>query len=530
MGTHREVEAAFEVPDDASLPDLRGVGGLVASQRPDPDDLVAQYYDTASLDLLRAGVTLRRRIGGADEGWHLKVPARDAKDGARARTEHRLPLGDPSAPDALLDMVRARVRDRPVDVVAELRTRRVPHRWSDATGRAVVEVTDDHVHAVVHDGDERVVVTWREWEVELVDDDEGTFAAVTDRLGVVPGATARVSPKLERALGDRVPVRRAPEPRDDSAGEVVRAYVGRHLERLLLAHDGARRGDDGAVHDARVAIRRLRTALAVYRPVVDRTTTDPLRERLAEVGHALGAARDPHVELRGLLDRVHREPVELVLGPVADRLRDDRSRAWRDGVERLAVVLGSAAWWRLLDGLDAVADGGAPGPAAAQPAVDVIPRRAGRAWRRLDRRAEDLAATDRAPSDRAASDRAASDLAAADRPAVGPAADVARHEVRKAARRARYAAEVAVPVVGRPARRSARRARAVQDVLGAQHDTVVRRETLRRIGVQAHLDGENAFTFGRLHALEQAAGEAAAAEAERLLARARRPSHRDWMA
>ncbi|MBO9555182.1 CYTH and CHAD domain-containing protein [Cellulomonas sp.] len=507
MGTHREVEAAFEVPDDATLPDLSGAGGLARSDRPDPDDLVAQYFDTASLDLLRAGVTLRRRIGGSDEGWHLKVPGDGTADEARTRTEHRLPLGDPTAPDALLDLVRARVRNRPVDVVAELRTRRVPHRWSDATGRAVVEITDDHVHAVVHDGDERTTVTWREWEAELVDDadDDAALAAVTARLGAVPGATPRVASKLERALGDRVPDRRSVEPRDGSAGEVVRAYVARHLERLLDAHAGARGGDDAAVHDARVSARRLRTVLAVYRPVLDRTVTDPLRDELADVGHALGAARDPHVELRGLLRRVEAEPAELVLGPVVARLREDRSQARRAGVERLAAVLGSDAWWRLLDALDAVADGTPTGPDAARPSDEVVPARVRRAWRRLDRRAQDLAAAEPA------------------------AADEARHEVRKAARRARYAAEAAVPVVGKPARRSARRARAVQDVLGTQHDTVVRRATLRRVGVQAHLDGENAFTFGRLHALEQAAGDAAARDAEALIERARDPSHRGWM-
>jgi len=510
VGTHREVEAAFGVPEDASLPDLTGAGGLVRADPPQPDDLVAQYVDTPGLDLARAGITLRRRIGGPDEGWHLKVPAAAAGDGTRTRTEHRLPLDDPAAPEALLDMVRARVRDRPTALVAELRTRRVPHLWQDASGAVAVEVTDDHVHAVVHDGDARVVETWREWEVELVDGDASTLAAVAERFAAVPGAVARSSSKLERALGDRVRPRRSTEPRDGTAGEVVRAYVARHLERLLRADDRARHGDDGAVHDARVAVRRLRTTLAVYRPVLGRDVTEPLRAGLADVGHALGAARDPHVELRGLLDVLAHEPVELVIGPVARRLEDDRSRARRDGLARLAEHLRTPGYWRLLDGLEHVADEPPGGPAAAQPADEVVPRRAHRAWRRLDRRAEQL-----------------DELLHEAGP--GPAADRARHELRKAARRARYAAEVAVPVVGHAARRSARRARAVQDVLGTQHDSVVRRETLRRIGVQAHLDGENAFTFGRLHALEQAAGDAAAADAEGPLARARRSSHRSWM-
>ena len=70
----------------------------------------------------------------------------------------------------------------------------------------------------------------------------------------------------------------------------------------------------------------------------------------------------------------------------------------------------------------------------------------------------------------------------------------------------------------------------MQDVLGRQQDTVVRRDTLRRLGVQAHLDGENAFTFGRLHALEQAAAESAEREAARAVRRALARGHRSWTA
>jgi hypothetical protein len=76
VGSHREVETAFEVPSDATLPDLDGVGGLVRVDRPEPDDLDAQYYDTDALDLVRAGgrhappAPRRRRRGVAPQGPH----------------------------------------------------------------------------------------------------------------------------------------------------------------------------------------------------------------------------------------------------------------------------------------------------------------------------------------------------------------------------------------------------------------------------------------------------------------------------
>jgi CHAD domain-containing protein len=89
------------------------------------------------------------------------------------------------------------------------------------------------------------------------------------------------------------------------------------------------------------------------------------------------------------------------------------------------------------------------------------------------------------------------------------------HEARKAAKRSRYAAEAVSPAFGKPARRFAKRVKTVQSVLGDHHDGVVARATIRDLGVQAHLAGENAFTFGVLY-------ERGACEAEDLEAQARR--------
>jgi CHAD domain-containing protein len=80
----------------------------------------------------------------------------------------------------------------------------------------------------------------------------------------------------------------------------------------------------------------------------------------------------------------------------------------------------------------------------------------------------------------------------------GPARDTALHEARKAAKRARYAAEAVRPVYGKPARRLVKRLKAVQSTLGDHHDAVVARAAAREIGVHAHLAGENAFSFGLL--------------------------------
>jgi CHAD domain-containing protein len=116
----------------------------------------------------------------------------------------------------------------------------------------------------------------------------------------------------------------------------------------------------------------------------------------------------------------------------------------------------------------------------------VRPRLVARACRRLDRaaKAADAATT---PEDR----------------------DHLLHEVRKAAKNARYAAESVTPVCGRPAVRLAKRMEALQEVLGENQDSVAARQVLREIGVAAHLAGENGFTFGLLYGLERSRGEAA---------------------
>jgi CHAD domain-containing protein len=81
--------------------------------------------------------------------------------------------------------------------------------------------------------------------------------------------------------------------------------------------------------------------------------------------------------------------------------------------------------------------------------------------------------------------------------------DALLHEVRKKAKRLRYAADSAKPVLGKRAGRLAAKAKRIQETLGIRQDAVLARERLRELGVQAYVDGENPFTLGRLHALEE---------------------------
>src|SRR5829696_9003029 len=117
-GRHLEVERKFDVDDGFALPDLTGVDGIAAADQPVEHALEAVYHDTADLRLARARITLRRRTGGSDAGWHLKLPG---KDGARRELHAPLGRAGKKPPQALLDPVRGILRGAPTGPVATLR-------------------------------------------------------------------------------------------------------------------------------------------------------------------------------------------------------------------------------------------------------------------------------------------------------------------------------------------------------------------------------------------------------------------------
>ncbi len=187
-----EIERKYDAGSDTALPDLGALEGWVV-RPPERFGLDATYLDTADLALRRARITLRRRTGGHDAGWHLKLPA-----GGEDRQELHVPLQD-EVPEQLAVLVSAQTQGRPLEPVAHLATDRTVHVLCDASGTAVAEVADDRVSARrLPDGP---ALQWREWEVELRCDDR----TVLDRVeAVLLAAGARPSPtgsKAGRVLG-----------------------------------------------------------------------------------------------------------------------------------------------------------------------------------------------------------------------------------------------------------------------------------------------------------------------------------------
>ena len=199
---HLEIESKFDVGIDFVIPDLGGVADGSGVTEPEVRLLAAHYFDTADLRLIAAKVTLRRRTGGPDAGWHLKLSA-----GAGSRREMQAPLGDEAAgvPPQLASLVAELIGDEPLRVVAVLETQRTVRNLTGAGGETLAEVADDLVTGrLPGPGDDPgEPVTWREVEVELVSGGPEIRAAARDRL-VAAGARPSPSPsKLARLLGTR---------------------------------------------------------------------------------------------------------------------------------------------------------------------------------------------------------------------------------------------------------------------------------------------------------------------------------------
>ncbi|WP_405597662.1 CYTH and CHAD domain-containing protein [Streptomyces sp. NBC_01410] len=489
--TKREIERKYEATPETRLPDPGRVPGVSAVVDKGVVELDAVYYDTADLRLAAASITLRRRTGGSDAGWHLKLPVAPG-----VRDEITAPLSD-TVPRNLASLARARTRDAELVPVVRLRSSRDIRHLLDGDGTLLAELSRDTVRA------ERLTeggrtAAWDEIEVELGDGSDPSFLDAADKKLRKAGLKPAASPsKLARALVDTAPqgehAPKQPAPRAEldpgTAGGQVLAYLGEQADALLAYDPAVRRDLPDSVHQMRVATRRMRSAFKTFRKVIDRSVTDPIGEELKWLAAELGVARDQEVLTERLKSRIDAMPRTLLLGPVRGRLRL-WSVAHGSGARRKAVaVLDNKRYLALLDSLDTLLADPPLLKAARGAAARVIPAAVLKDYDRLAGRIDH----------------------ALELPA-GEARDLAMHDARKAAKRARYAGEAARPTLGKAAKKFAKRMKAVQTVLGDHQDSVVAREALRNLAIQAHAAGESAFAWGLLYGQEEAA--AAQREAE----------------
>jgi inorganic triphosphatase YgiF len=199
MTDHVEIEQKFDVDEDFERPDFGALPGVTAAA-PVVHRLAATYFDTQGDRLAASKITLRRRTGGTDEGWHLKLPAADGN-----RQELHEPLGDSAdvVPERFASRVAEVTGGRPLAPIAQLDTERTVVTLT-RDGRPVAEVADDMVTARRLNGSSGggagQPLRWREVEVEVPEPEPELQQAAADLLLAAGARPSGQASKLGRLL------------------------------------------------------------------------------------------------------------------------------------------------------------------------------------------------------------------------------------------------------------------------------------------------------------------------------------------
>jgi CHAD domain-containing protein len=475
---HTEVERKFDVVESTVSPSFEGLSAVGRVEREATQHLEAVYFDTADHDLAARRITLRRRTGGSDAGWHLKLPA-----GPDTRTEVRAPLDDGDegvVPDALKDVVLAIVRDRPLTPVARISTDRTVDRLYDADGAAIAEFSDDTVVASAGEGSAQ---QWREWELELVEGGPATddlLDRLANRLLDAGAAPAGHGSKLARVLAGAEPGGKPPKRSSDPIHKAVAEQVDQ-----LVEWDRAVRADVyDSVHQMRVTTRKIRSLLQSAEGAFGITDDAWILDELRQLAAVLGIARDAEVLAERYEKALDDLPEDLIRGPIRERLVDGAKRRYQSGLRRSLIAMRSERYFRLLDALDGLV---AAEPATAAGGDEPVTVSIDSAYKRV----------------RKAAKRAAD--------APGDDRDEALHRIRKGAKRLRYTAAAT------GADKVSDRAKSIQSLLGDHQDSVVSRTHLAQQSEAAHAAGEDTFTYGLLYAREDEAANDARAQLDSAL-------------
>jgi len=473
---HREVEVKLRVTRDFDLTMfLQDVPG-VTLVGPNTVHMNAAYYDTRELTLLRWGITVRRREGGADAGWHMKLPVTNGKDGAR--DELHLPLTDNAlgdVPAEFIEMIAPLLRNKTMGHLADVKTTRTTYTMIDEHGHSVVEIADDHV---IVEQDKIEINAFREIEVELLHDTKSAMdvLVIIQKRILDTGATPISLSKVASALGPLasappdVPHLGAPE-RNCLAVDLIRHVIAEHTRQLLLADVGIRRGLPDSIHQMRVAARRLRSTLSAFEGLVDADQARLLRAELAWIARELGAVRDLEV----LLDRLVRQAAELSDPSDADVaasvVRSALERRLEAAQSSALLALRSARHFDLVEDLIAASAQPPVTDAAREPARELLTPMVKRTWKKLANDVRALSFT--SPSTQ-------------------------WHQARIRAKRARYTADSATTISGKDMRAYAQKLANITDILGDLHDAHVAELFLRELAAAPHVSGREGLALGRL--------------------------------
>jgi triphosphatase len=311
------------------------------------------YLDTDDWRLYRAGYSLRvRKRGGSTEATLKALPTEGSLRRRMEITED-LPDGEARSLLEAPGQVGRRIRDvggkRPLQLLCEVRTSRRPYLLHVGPARA--EVVLDETTIPVADSNRPVRM--RRVEVEVVEGAPEDLAAFVGELELGAGLRPATLTKFEAGLlsmGLSAPALPDLGPTDADAsrtlGEVAFAALRKHFQTFLRAEPGTRMGDHPEeLHDMRVASRRVRAALSVFRPALP-ARSERLRQELGWIADGLGAVRDMDVQLERVGGWTQDVPPEGAGGSeIVEALEDIR----RSARENLLRILDSARYARFVE-------------------------------------------------------------------------------------------------------------------------------------------------------------------------------------
>jgi inorganic triphosphatase YgiF len=292
----REVELKLDI-DPADVPRIKRYFSRLSRTRPVGRLLVSAYFDTPSLTLHESGLSLRVRRIGRKYVQTIKLAAGPAA-GLYNRAEWERAIRGPQ-PDlslargtALGSLLHGKLANS-LAPVFETRIRRTTY-WLASDGVRIAVTMDQ---GVVQAGRRRAAVC--ELEFELLKGDVGGLFAAARALGDLAPVRLSVKTKADRGydlLRRKDSTSKPPEMVNVSlratAGDAFQA-IGRGCLRQLIANEKAVLAGDGeALHQMRIALRRLRAAISVFSEVVGDKDSERLKVNLRQIGGELGWARD----------------------------------------------------------------------------------------------------------------------------------------------------------------------------------------------------------------------------------------------
>ena len=396
-----ETELKLRLPPGGAARLLRHP--LLAGSAPQRQRLLNTYYDTPDLELLGQRMALRHRRKGWD--WLLTVKTANPASGGLARRNEWEAKVAPGQFDF------SHVDDGDLRRWLEKRTPRLEAAFTTDFTRLAwivepapgtrIEIALDR--GTIQSKGQREPLG--ELELELLAGPETALFALARELSTALGERQALHPvaasKAERGYalftGRRSPPQKArPAPLETNLTPLAacRSAALDCLQHLQANEAGAQRGDSPEyVHQVRVAIRRLRSLLKLFAPVLPEAFRQRWTGPWRDLGRGLGEARNWDVFLSETLP-----PLNAAFPGAAELTRLERHANSRSQAAHLAVrrLLGSPAYSRLL--LEFSADLFALGeePAGQRPLADFAARRLDRRARQASRLARNLAELDHA--------------------------------------------------------------------------------------------------------------------------------------